>query len=288
MVGNAPLATGQVGVTAIATDDFHVYFIVQSGEVRRVSIDGGKVETIAKGQPQPKAIALDASHVYWAAGDGTVAKVAKKGGAATTLAIGSAVRDIVVDDTTVYFTSGSTIRSVPKDVASASSSLLVDTHDNPHSLVLKSGLLFANGGDAAATGVSSTGGYVAELPVAGGSPVTLVADVAPHSLAAGTKHIAWTEFGEGLVRVAGLDGADLLELAQVDPKTEPLDSIVVDDAFVYFSTTAGVVRSVALVGGASAEVLLTGASGSVQLAVDATTLYVANSGDGAILALPKV
>ncbi len=290
VVGNAPLATGQVGVGAIAADDFYVYWTLDSGEVHRVARDGGKVETIATGPGKrtPSSIAIDATDVYWTMGDGTVAHVAKAGGDVKVLAIVPDAHDIALDEKHVYFAAGGTsagagtIQSVAKTASIDVPTVMVATQqDHPHQLAVSGTLIWATGTDQA--------GAIAQVAPVGGSVTSLVSQVAPHNLSVAAGHLAWTETATGAIRASALDGTQLRDLAVIDPSTDILDTIVSDDANVYFTTTGGTVQTVSLASGnAAPEVMVTGtAGGQTRLAVDANTLYVGNSQDGVILALPK-
>ncbi len=292
VVGGAPLATGQIGVAAIATDAYYAYWTLANGEVRRVSLDGGSVQTLAAGRAGPSSIALDDAYVYWTAGDGTVARVPKKGGDVDVIAVATAVHDLAVDDVNVYFFAGATLLAVPKDASiSTPPTTLADGQSSARSLLLRGGLVWASEGDD-----KQSNGAVSQVSTKGGAPVALVSQITPHVLTASDRHLAWTEVGQGLVRIAGIDGADVVDVATVDPtivndrtgNPELLDALVADADHAFFSTTQGIVRAVPLTGGGAApEVVVEGAVGAVRLALDATTLYVANAQDGAILALPR-
>lgn len=83
------LADDQPGPLAVALDDVHAYFLVSGGastggELRRVPLAGGPVETLVTGLNRPGFVALDATHAYFttrgttvAAADGQVLRVAK-------------------------------------------------------------------------------------------------------------------------------------------------------------------------------------------------------------------
>lgn len=83
------LADEQPGPLALALDDVHAYFLVSGGnatggELRRVPLAGGPVETLVAGLNRPGFVAVDATHVYFttrgtnvAAADGQVLRVAK-------------------------------------------------------------------------------------------------------------------------------------------------------------------------------------------------------------------
>lgn len=60
------VAANQLGPLGVAVNDRHAYWTsVDSGEVKRRSLDGGPVEIIASGQVGPSWIALGPNHVYW-------------------------------------------------------------------------------------------------------------------------------------------------------------------------------------------------------------------------------
>jgi len=83
------LADDQPGPLAVVMDDVHAYFLVgggasTGGELRRVPLAGGTVETLVTGLNRPAFVAVDATHAYFttrgtslAAADGQVLRVAK-------------------------------------------------------------------------------------------------------------------------------------------------------------------------------------------------------------------
>ncbi|MFO0611318.1 MAG: hypothetical protein U0414_01930 [Polyangiaceae bacterium] len=281
VVGSAPLATGQAGIWAIVADDFFLYWTVFSGEVRRVSLDGGAVETLAKFQAGPSSIAIDATDVFFTGGDGTVARVPKKGGETSVLTTAVDTGNIAVDDAFVYFTAGSVIKRVAK--AGAAAEDLATNEVNPSGLVVAGTLMWAREGT---TGTSSDGA-IREVSVGGGTANSVVANIKPNRFARGSKHLVWTEFGDGLVRAASTDGSDVRDLTLVDPGVERLGALIADDDNAYFGTDAGTLRVVSLTGTATAQTITTGQAGRFALASDMQYVYAAKDTTGNILAIAK-
>jgi hypothetical protein len=279
VAGEAPLASGQLDIEAMVSDDFFVYWTLFSGQVRRVSLDGGAVETLATSNAGPSSIAIDETDVYFSHG-GTLGRVAKKGGDVTTLAELAAVGNLAVDDTFVYFTAGDVIKRVSKDGAAPTD--LVTNEVSPGGLVLSSTLMWASEGT---TGASS--GAIREASLSGGAAKSLVAKISPRSFSRLENRVAWSEFGTGLVRTAAIDGSDLRDLALIDPKVEGLAAVLADDDNVYFATDKAL-RVVSLAGGGTPQTILTGGdAGKYVLASDATYVYAANASVGAIHVLTK-
>src|SRR3989304_7333019 len=104
----------------IAVDSTNTYWTdyATSGTVKKVSISGGTVTTLASGLNKPYGIAVDSTNVYWAeftTSGGTVKKISISGGTATTLASGlSSPANITVDSTNVYWTEFTTTGTVKK------------------------------------------------------------------------------------------------------------------------------------------------------------------------------
>jgi hypothetical protein len=98
---------------AIAADTSGVYWAnYGDGAVMWLTADG-IVTTLASGQIAPSSIALDDTDVFVAGYDG-VSKVSKQGDAPTRVTAGN-VLDLAVDESSVYWTDGSTVmKATPK------------------------------------------------------------------------------------------------------------------------------------------------------------------------------
>jgi hypothetical protein len=111
------LADGQDKASAFAIDATNVYWngysMDNGGSLTKIAQTGGKPFTLAIGLPMVGPIAVDANGVYWGGG----MKVALGGGAPVDLlSSGGATRGasdgIAVDDTNVYWLSGSSVMKV--------------------------------------------------------------------------------------------------------------------------------------------------------------------------------
>ena len=189
----AALVTGEYGITDIAVDDNFVYFSTQGGALKKVSIDGGPIETLASDVRGAKRIAIDATDVYCVTETGTVVRVAKRGGELLQLAEGSEIDagGIVVDDAGVYVTVQGTnglgaVRRMAK-AGGAEIAELASNQTNPGALALSLGHLYWAVDDA-----------LIEMPVEGGDPHAFMPDQSkPISVASDSSYVYWANFGDG-------------------------------------------------------------------------------------------
>src|SRR3972149_4866814 len=103
----------------IAVDSTNTYWTdyATSGTVKKVSISGGTVTTLASGLSSPANITVDSTNVYWTefTTTGTVKKVSISGGTVTTLASGlNEPWDIAIDSKNVYWTENNSTGTVKK------------------------------------------------------------------------------------------------------------------------------------------------------------------------------
>jgi hypothetical protein len=137
--GGTPIAiaSNQFMMGGLATDGASVYWTragtnstATDGAVMKAPVGGGTSTPLATGQYFPTEIAVDATSVYWitqqsptpgvgvSADSALLMKVPKDGGAPTMLAttiatLGDLPSGFAVDDTSVYFVSGSDFLKVP-------------------------------------------------------------------------------------------------------------------------------------------------------------------------------
>ena len=279
------LASGQDGADAVAVDDTNVYWTDHgNGTVMKEPIGGGTPTTLASGGAG--RLAVDAENVYWL-GAGTVMKVPIGGGSPITLASGqSSVYGIAVDSTNVYWTNFGT--------------------------------------DDAWGDYIPGSGNIMTVPIAGGTPTTLVygAD-GPAGIALNAAGVYWIEAVGGAVLTYSLSDSTLTNLSPAQGWCIAVDStsvywtnmenstdidvmrlvlggtevtlasgrypwgIAVDSTSVYWTDTSlGTVMKVPLDGG-TATTLASGENHPAFVAVSATGVYWTNSGDGTVMTTAK-
>lgn len=280
IVGNAPLATGQLGILAMAVDDFFLYWVVDTGAVRRVSLDGGAVETLAQAAAGPASIALDETHVFFTTGGGDVVSVPKKGGDTKVLATAVSVGNVAVDDTFVYFTAGNVVKRVSKEGTDAAD--LATDEVSPGGLVVRATLIWAATGT---TGPAAKAGAIRQVDLSGGTAKNVIPNISPRTLSVTQTRLVWTEGPTGQVRAANIDGTDLRDVAVLEGET--IGNVIADEDNAYFATDLGTLRVVSLAPGSTPEIMVTGKEGGIVMTSDAFYVYMANNKSGAILALSK-
>lgn len=275
-----PLATGQKGVTSIAVDDFYLYMTIADGSIKRVSLDGGPVITIAEGQHNPGLITVDADHVYWTM-TGGIARAPKAGGVVAMVHESpDEIGGLTVDEANVYFTATTAgeVRSVAK--AGAPAVTLASKQSSPRVMRgLTGGIYWGNaagtGGDGAVMALS--------LASAAAGPSALVPAQNPTALHVSTTHLYWRN-ASGSVAWSELGGG---EVHEVGTGLDALGAVVGDEANVYWAGLDGSVKMAPMVGGAP-QVVVSGPGGQgISLAMDMASIYWANPIDGAVMTMPK-
>lgn len=293
----AALVTNEFGITDIAVDDFFLYYAKADGTIKRVSLDGGPSTTIVSGIHSPKQIAVDRSDVYWTTEDGTLARVPKAGGSEVTLLEGEPeLGELGIDDMHVYFTVGgnaNAVRKASKDDCVADScavDTLADNQSSPGQLAVEQGWLYwGNGGNLAA---------ILQMPVAGGSPI-LLEEHSAWDIAADGSYVYWLDFGggdDGTVHLSTVDGMDGRVIASGQSQ---LFEVAGDGVSVYWTSTGAAptdsrsareatVSVASADGGGEATVLSPSDTwGPIFLALDATSIYWANSNAGTVFVRAK-
>lgn len=292
----APLVTGEKDVQVMVSDLFHLYWSTSTGEVRRVSLDGGKVEVVATGKAGPQLLTLDDDNVYFVGGDSVLRRVPKNGGEQTTVitAVGDGgVQGIAVDAESIYFSQGKEVKRLPKMATESDEpSTLSGEFEHPSAIYVRSGLVVQDGSSFKQLG--------------SGGAVTLVD--APSQIGSSSyreARVAFVDSGSMTapagVRVADVDLGIARTVGSVEPGTSLQVSVAIDHDNVYYAKPDGTVHWAAIAavssgaadGGAgggsssSSDVFVSGPAGTVKLAVDDTGIYVANATDGTIVAAQK-
>jgi hypothetical protein len=272
-------------VVDVALDASHVYFAdLAAGTVARAPKAGGAVETLATGLVTPVHVAVGAGHVYVQTGDGRVQRVPVTGGAPSVVGASNAPGVVAVGPTLVAWGDGEFPGAVwAAPIGGGDATKLVAGKDTSAGAVGVSALAV----DATSVFFADVAGLaVLRVPIGGGA-VSAVAEglsTAPAGLAL-AGGAAW--FAQGAAHaVVGvpLGGGAPVVLGTADywPGVVAVDATAV----VYGGTSAdgaGVVRSVALAGGAPVTVVAELARPPRAIALDAARVWFAD-GEGVMVA----
>lgn len=264
------LASGQANVNCIAVNATDVYWmnagadLEGTGSVRRVSIDGGPVATLAshQGSAWPCRMALDATHVYWTfAGGSAVLKLPLDGGTPVTLASGAGPDAIAVDATTVYFANeyGGTMK-VPLGGGPA---IMLDGSSG-NALAIDATSVYVT-----ARGAGNAGGSVTKVPLGGGGAETIASDQPdPESIATDSENVFWANYADGTIAKVSVTGGNVTTVATGGGNAE---FVAVDASSVYWASDLGNLSKVSKQGGAST--LLSAGRNIFDVVVDGTSVY---------------
>ena len=184
-----PEALAAVGI-AIVVDATHLYWSRNDG-VFAVPLAGGEVRTLLSGPDLPWGLAQDESCLYLstlgmypAHERGGIVEITKAEGRSRMLFAGAAATAVTVANGTAYWASGGSIWSQP--VIGGTRTRIVDRARNPHSILVREGLLYFSEFDER--------GAVWSVPITGGRPNKLADGGHSGALVAAG---AWLYFTQG-------------------------------------------------------------------------------------------
>jgi hypothetical protein len=297
------------------SDGDSVYWTMGSGDIRRVSVNGGGVEQVAT-SVGPSRLALDAQSAYWATSTGEIRRAPKTGGEAELLvANANGLGALQVDDASLFWlvnpdegTPAGQVLKAPKSAGANPAVLLTMSSLDPGTLALVGSTLYY----ADPLPGSSQGG-VRELDIKGGMPVTDVIG-SFHLIASGRSTVCSAGPDPQALATDPLTTAQAITCAALDGSNahvvagalSVVTSIALDDVTVYFATVDGSLTAVPVAhvspsSGAStsdgsgsgtcqcpgATVFATGPAGGATVAIDDTNVYWAHVNGNAIFVLPR-
>ena len=195
------LVIGDFYIRDVASDGAFVYWVEDpSSTVRKVSVNGGPIVTLATGSGPASIIRLTPDYVYWLDHYDVVKRVSKNGGGVESVAgpVAGGLTDFVLDGAYVYLSEqdGGVIGRVPL-AGGAITTLVPSQPDQNRRLAIDATTLYWI--DQLQIGKVSIAGGPSHSVVLGG----LGADpfVAP-SIAVGATDLYWSEAASSLIRKA--------------------------------------------------------------------------------------
>ena len=264
------------------------------------SMPGGPV-VVAGGQAQPVSLRLGGSAIYWTvagtfADDGSVKAVDALGGTPSLLADGQAApRDILVDGDRVLWTAappGGGAGSIVELNDTGEVSEILDMLDLPEGIAADSQNLFF-------TEFSPTGRILQANLESPGSALTLTQGFYPFRIVASGTHVYWTNEGtfgnnDGSVQrydYGGSGGLETIVDMQPTPRGLTLDDSSGTATALYWTTfdeNGSVMRvEINAAGLGAVEVVASGQSLPVGVAIDEGHIYWTNRGSGTVARLAK-
>ncbi len=305
--GFVELATGQRNPSHLVADGEHVYWVnagslalcdgsTSDGAVMRVKRDGTGLATLAQGQACPATIALRAGDVYWAVrgtgafADGAIRRTPKDGsGSPADVAQVAAAVSFVVDDDALYYTSGAAPNGVFRlPLRLGATPTLMATNQDPLSRLGHNGTeLFWSvpiRGDVFRLAKDFTpAGSAGLVPAAYHATGSYPGDVRAQPDGAAVFWANRDEHSIMRLATAGDAGAAPIYPNQGRPRT-----LVVDDAVYWWTLGQSALYRGSTDGTESARLLAAEKpTNYVNLATDATAIYVAHTDTGRILKLVK-
>ncbi|MBS7636460.1 VCBS repeat-containing protein, partial [Candidatus Bathyarchaeota archaeon] len=230
----------------VAVDSNFVYFSeFGTLQLKKVSLYGGSVITIASGLVGPRGLAVDDNYVYFIdvqyPDQGYIKRVSKNGGAVTVMASGIGwPYSLDIDDQYVYFTdqSGGTVKKVPKTgglVITLASGL-----SGPRGIAIDVNYVYFSDYS------SGTGtGSIKKVPKSGGTIITLASGLtAPYYIAIDENYVYFAEYEGSYIKRVPKDGGSVTVIATT---TNHCYTLQVDEENVYF--TEHIIQNYQIIGG---------------------------------------
>ena len=220
----------------------------------------------------PWGVAVDVTTVYVAAQlAGPLIAVPVAGGAPTQLATAS-VFTVAIDETSVYWSDGTSIHACAKHGCAASTVALAPSGPAHGIAVDAANVYWAN----------TSGSKVMKVGKTGGVPVALASGGYPYQIAVDDAYVYWTDQTPGTVmKVPTAGGAPVEVAACVAPM-----GITVDGSNVYFTTGDGRMMQVPKSGGAALTLSDDLGNEPWGIATDGKNVYGASMDHGTIVKVP--
>lgn len=209
-----PILTDADHPADIAADPSWVFWVEGAipGRVMRADRDGANETPLQIGQNAPNRVTLDGSYVYWSipsVGGGVIQRVPKATGSVDFIASNLyGVTGLAVDDASVYWTekgsAGGLVRTTPKTGGQAVTDLAT-AQNEPSALALGIAQVFWTNGEGSAV--------VSTCPVTGGNTKPVVVGAAlPSEIVVDATRAYFFEQGSELAAVP-IDGGDPVVIA---------------------------------------------------------------------------
>jgi hypothetical protein len=278
----APLVmvTGESGLGAVALDTMWIYYVAEdSGLIRKIPIAGGASTAVHATGRAPHDLVFDGDRLFWA--DQFGAGVHVLAPAATYTFSSGAITALAKTTTGVYVIAPGFVTFWTRDFGGGQA--LSSNGASPAVVVDGANAYWSQAQQIWRAPYGSTGAGVENVVVGLTAP--------PTSLAITSTHVYWalaTQVQRGTIKAP--TGWTVETLATGETLAA---SLTVDDSGAYWlDLTTGALRHVPLAGG-KAETLATFAPQRLdapyprQIALSATAIYVASTGDGTLSRLAK-